>query len=87
MPKPFLRSNSFRKIKVRLPSGKTIVHYERKRNGVAHCAICHKPLRAVPTNRVNKYSRKEKRPERQYGGYLCHKCLEELIKLSMRGTS
>jgi len=87
MPTPQQRSRSLRRIYRRLPSGKTAIHYERKKNKGAVCAICKKPLRGVKTDDLFKYSKTEKRPERVFGGYLCHKCLELLIKQSLRGTS
>lgn len=85
MPTPQQRSRSFRKVFVRLPSGESVIHYERRKNGVAKCAICKKPLRGVKTNEVYKYSKTEKRPERYYGGFICHSCLESLIKKAVRG--
>ncbi|BFH73462.1 50S ribosomal protein L34e [Sulfurisphaera javensis] len=87
MPNPHYRSTSYRKIHVRLPSSKSTIHYERRKNNVAKCAICKKPLKGVKTNFLSKYSKTEKRPERIYGGYICHHCLEILIKQSLRGSS
>ncbi len=87
MPRPALRSRSLRRIKVKLPSGKSGIHYERKRNGVAICAICKRPLNGVKTNKVYKFSKTEKRPERPFGGYICHSCLEKLLKASIRGST
>ncbi|MDT7860806.1 MAG: 50S ribosomal protein L34e [Saccharolobus sp.] len=84
MPRPALRSRSLRRVSVRLPSGKSVIHYERKNNGEAKCAICKKPLNGVKTNKLYKYSKTEKRPERPFGGYLCHKCLTQLIKIAVR---
>ena len=87
MPRPALRSRSLRRIYVRTPGGNTVIHYERKRNGKAHCAICGAELNGVKTNDLYKFSKTEKRPERKYGGVICHRCLEKLIKASVRGTS
>ncbi|MCI2414638.1 MAG: 50S ribosomal protein L34e [Candidatus Aramenus sp.] len=87
MPRPALRSRSLRKISVKLPSGRSATHYERRKNSEAVCAMCKRPLRGVPTNGVNKLSKTKKRPQRMFGGYLCHSCLEKLIKSSLRGNS
>ena len=87
MPTPQQRSRSYRRIYIRLPTGKTVIHYERKKNNIAVCAICKKPLRGVITNGAYKFSKTEKRPERMYGGYICHNCLELLIKQTVRGIS
>lgn len=85
MPSPQQRSRSLRRVQIRAPSGRTVTHYEDKKNSQALCAICKKPLRGVKTNKIHKYSKTEKRPERPFGGYLCHDCLERLIKLAVRG--
>ncbi|MEM0092596.1 MAG: 50S ribosomal protein L34e, partial [Saccharolobus sp.] len=50
----------------------------------AKCALCKKPLHGTRTNKLYKYSKVEKRPERPFGGYLCPKCLTQLIKASIR---
>jgi len=84
MPRPALRSRSLARHYVRTPGGRTVTHYERKRNGKATCAVCGGELRGVPTNQVYKYSKTEKRPERPYAGTLCHRCLEKLIKRAAR---
>ena len=87
MPTPQQRSSSYRKIHKKLPSGKSGIHYERKKNREAICAICKRPLRGIKSNNVNKFPKTQKRPERIYGGYLCHNCLEVLIKQTLRGIS
>lgn len=80
MPRPALRSRSLRRVYVKLPGGRTTIHYERRKNGKAKCALCHKLLHGVQT----KGSKTEKRPERMYGGYYCHSCLRELIKKAVK---
>lgn len=85
MVKPKLRSRSYRRIHVKLPSGKAVIHYEKRKNKSGKCAICGKPLHGV--NESNKLSKTEKRPERTYGGVLCHRCLENLVKQSVRGIT
>ncbi|BCU70663.1 50S ribosomal protein L34e [Stygiolobus caldivivus] len=85
MPSPQQRSRSLRRVYIRTPSGKSKIHYEDKKTSEAVCAICKEPLRGVKTDKVYKYSKTEKRPERPFGGYLCHKCLERLIKNTLRG--
>ena len=87
MPRPRHRTSSFRKIHVRLPGGETVVHYEKRRPGPARCAICGKPLSGVPRLRpveLRKLPKTAKRPERPFGGMICHECLEKLIKKSVR---
>lgn len=86
MSKPFLRSRSLSKKRVRLPSGKVSTHYEDKRNSFSTCHFCGKPLNGVKTNKISKFSKSEKRPSRPFAGVLCHSCLEKLIKQSSRGS-
>ncbi|WP_338601056.1 50S ribosomal protein L34e [Sulfolobus tengchongensis] len=84
MPRPALRSRSLRRVYVKLPSGKTTIHYEKKKNDLAKCALCKKPLNGTKTDNLYKYSKVEKRPERPFGGYLCSSCLTHLIKQAVR---
>ena len=84
MPKPYLRSRSISKIKVRTPSGKVNVHYESKKNSTPKCK-CGKTLNGAKDN-FHKHSKSEKKVNRPYGGTLCHSCLERLIKKSYRGS-
>ncbi len=84
MPKPALRSRSLRRIYVKLPGGNTGIHYERKKNDAAKCAICKKPLHGVKTNSLHKFSKTEKRPQRPFGGVLCHSCLSKIIVHEVR---
>ncbi len=87
MPRPAQRTDSFRKIRTRTPGGKTVIHYEKRKPGIARCAICGKPLRGVPRLRVpvlRRLSKTKKRPERPYGGYICHECLANLLRMKIR---
>ena len=89
MPRPMYRSRSLRRVYVRLPGGETTIHYERRKPRQAVCAICGKPLNGVPrvrSSEMKKLPLTKKRPERPYGGVLCHNCLESLIKRTIRGS-
>ena len=81
------KSRSLRQVKVRTPSGKVNVHYEKRKPKVAKCAICGKPLKGVPReipSRMRKLSKTEKRPERPFGGYICSECLRKIMKDEIR---
>ena len=88
MPQPYKRSRTLRRIKVKTPGGRNIVHYLPRQPGKAHCAGCRKPLagvaRARPTQ-LNKLSKTEKRPERPFGGVLCSSCMRAEIRQRVRG--
>ena len=87
MPAPRYRSRSYRRIYVRTPGGKTVIHYERKKPKAARCAICHKQLLGVPRGRpveIRKLAKTERVPSRPYGGNLCSNCMRELMKQKAR---
>lgn len=73
------KSHSRRKRSVRTPGGHTKIHYSRFKQGVSKCGVC-----GIPLNGIVSGSKSEKSVERPYGGYLCHNCLESLIKLIVR---
>ncbi len=89
MPRPGLRTHSYRKVYRRTPGGRAVIHYEYRKPGIAKCAICGKPLNGVPRARpveLRNMAKTMKRPERPYGGYLCHRCLARLLKEAIRTT-
>lgn len=90
MPRPHHRTRSLRKLRVRLPGGETVTHYEKRRPGPARCAICGRPLNGVPRLRpveLRALPKTAKRPERPYGGVICHSCLEKLLKKAIRSAA
>ena len=76
-----------KKVKVRVPSGRTVIKQKRERVGISVCANCkgqlHGMMRLQPID-VKKLSKTEKRPTRAYGGYLCGNCTKELFKEKAR---
>ena len=78
MPRPALRSRSLRRVKVRTPGGRVVIHYERRKPSPARCGICGAVLSGVPRERpskLRKLAHTERRPERPYGGVICPRCL------------
>ncbi len=76
-----------KKVKKRTPGGRIVVHLKKKKPKVAKCAICKKPLHGIPRltpKELKKLPKTKKRPERPYGGYLCSKCLKEILKEKAR---
>ncbi|HDD71547.1 MAG TPA: 50S ribosomal protein L34e, partial [Candidatus Aenigmarchaeota archaeon] len=70
------------RVKVRLPSGKVVIRERKKKPRIAKCAICKRPLHGIPrlrASQLKKLAKTKKRPERPYGGYLCSKCMRELM--------
>ncbi len=89
MVRPGLRSRSMKRVAKRVPSGQSKVFYVRRKHYVARCAICGKPLSGVPKDPdIIRYGAKtKKRPERIYGGVLCHDCLARSLRLAVRSLS
>lgn len=86
MPRPALRSRSLRRTYVRTPGGITKIHHDRLKHVRVTCPICGRELNGVPWDikALRSSAKTEKRPERIYGGCICHSCLSTLIKLSVR---
>jgi len=83
-----LRSRSKRRVSVRTPGGTTKVHYVSLGHLRATCYICGKELNGVPWNEkiIRGGAKSWKRPERMFGGHICHSCLSMLLKLSARAS-
>ena len=83
MPRPALRSRSYRKLKVRTPGGRQVNRYGKRRPSQSVCSGCKKPLagtvRARPHG-VRATPKTKKRPERMFGGALCPACAKTRIK-------
>ena len=83
MPRPGLRSKSQARKKLKTPGNANVTHYWRRKPSKAQCAICKKPLQAVPRLRPSQFkktdrvSRRANRPE---SGRYCAKCLQTILK-------
>jgi large subunit ribosomal protein L34e len=87
MPRPQYRSRSLRRVKKKMPGGTTRLVYDKRKPGVARCAICSIELKGIPRLRPFKARnapKTEKRPERAYGGFLCGSCLRLKLKEEAR---
>jgi len=65
------------------PGNRNVTHYWRKKPKRATCAICKRPLQAVPRLRPSKMIKTQKtarRANRVESGRYCAKCLQNLIK-------
>ena len=87
MPEPFKRSRSLRRLQVKVPGGRTVLHYKKRNPRKAKCGKCGDFLKGVPRGRpikMQKLSKTKKRPERPYGGHLCSNCMRSLIREKTR---
>ena len=77
-----LRSRTFRRIFVKTPGNKVVIHYKRRKPGFAECSNCRAKLKGVPRARVfelRAIPKTAKRPERPFGGVLCSSCSRQKI--------
>ena len=82
MQEPYKRSRSLRRLQVKVPGGRTILHYKERKPGKAKCGSCRSLLKGVPRERnlkMHKLPKTKKRSTRPYGGNLCSKCTRSLI--------
>ncbi|MEZ0320195.1 MAG: 50S ribosomal protein L34e [Pyrobaculum sp.] len=83
MPRPALRTKSKRKVKVKTPGGRTVVHYEKKAKGVPKCPITKKPLGGM-NMKVYRFGISIRAPSRPYGGFYSHKVLARALRIAVR---
>jgi large subunit ribosomal protein L34e len=73
---------AFRQIFVKVPGGKTVVHYKKKKPGKAVCGECGAVLQGVVRERpyrMRKMAKTMKKPTRAFGGMLCSRCARKKI--------
>jgi large subunit ribosomal protein L34e len=81
------KSRSFRRVHIRTPGGKTVMHYKRRKPKMHTCAECKAKLPGVPhdsANKIKNLPKSSKRPERPYGGVLCSRCMRKKFVLKAR---
>jgi len=87
MPKPSQRTRSRRRNLLKLPGSRVTVHYNREKIGAPLCARCGRPLLGVPrltSSKLRNLNASRRRIQRIYGGQLCHTCLQEGLKQTVR---
>lgn len=75
------KSRTYRRVKKRLPGGKTVTHYTKRKPPQARCGSCNGVLKGVPRQRPYKMrtmAKTKKRSERAYPN-LCSKCSRQAI--------
>lgn len=87
MVAPRYRSRRMRRVHVKTPGGRLVLHHERRKPGKPQCSDCGEYLKGVAhgiESKVRKLSKTQRRPERPYGGVLCSKCLrKKMIEKAM----
>ncbi len=72
-------SSAVRKVKRRTMKGTKVIYKRRKAKPSALCMVCGARLGGI-----GKGTKTRCRPERKFGGALCHRCAEGIIKYSTR---
>jgi len=86
MPRGMYKSRTFRRIRVRTPGGKNVLHYERRKPAKAKCAVCRAELKGISCNipsKIKKMSKSQKTVARPYSN-MCSACMRNLIKKEAR---
>lgn len=81
------KSRTFRRIAVKTPGARNIIHYKKRKPQAAKCGSCKATLKGVPRERPYKMRnmpKTAKRPERPFGGVLCSKCSRKKIVMMHR---
>ena len=89
MPRPSLRSRSYRRIKKRLPGGAFITHYFKREPSKAKCSRCGKVLHGVASvrpARLKKLAKTKKTTSRAFGGNMCPSCTKEVLRERARAA-
>jgi len=76
------KSRTFRRVKVKTPGGKTVMHYRKRKGKKFQCSNCKKPLHGIPHLIHSKWKdlpKTKKRPQRPFGGVLCSSCSRKRI--------
>ena len=81
------KSRTFKRKQVKLPGGRTEMHFEYKKPSKRRCSGCGGLLHGMAVERPTKLARMaktKKRPQRAYAGTLCSKCARQKIKEEAR---
>lgn len=77
------KSRTYRRVKTKVPGGKTVTHYTKRKLSTPKCASCKKTLKGIKTmtaKTLKKAAKSEKTTNRPYGGNLCSECARKLAK-------
>ncbi len=74
---------SKKRVSYRSPGGKLRTRTKREKMNAPKCAVCGVKLKGTASN-PRKVRKTERRPERIFGGNLCHKCAERVVMYRAR---
>ena len=84
--RPALRTRTKKRTNVRLPGKRSTTHFKKEKVKGAHCVHCGQLLNVprLTPSKLGKLSLTQRKTERLYSGQICHNCLRELIKQTVR---
>ncbi|MBS3112704.1 50S ribosomal protein L34e [Candidatus Woesearchaeota archaeon] len=81
------KTKRFRKVFIKTPGARTIVHYRQRKVNLPKCAECKTPLKGMPkllSSQFKNLSKSKKTTNRPYGGNLCSACMRSKLKQKAR---
>ncbi len=76
------QSRKRRRVRVKTPSGRAVIRYEKRRKPKVTCSKCYAKLPGVHNDKGLAASKRN--PSRPYAGVLCSRCCREKIKSMVR---
>ncbi|MEK6961237.1 MAG: 50S ribosomal protein L34e [Nanoarchaeota archaeon] len=76
------KSRTFRRVYVKTPGNRTVIHYRKRKPAKAKCAGCKKELSGTTRARSKELKRVAKtkcRPQRPFGGQYCSACARRTL--------
>ena len=77
-------TRSLRRVKVRTPGSRLVIHYSKRKPSIAKCGKCRTELKGIPRERpsvLRNLPLSQRTVARPYGGNLCSKCSrKEIVK-------
>ena len=90
MVAPKYRSRSKRRVFVRTPSGKTVIHYKDRAPKTGTCPITGEKLKGMPRvlpAKQQNMAKSKKRPQRPFGGVLSSRAMRRVVISEARALS
>jgi len=81
------KSRTFRRVKIRTPGGRTVLHHRKRKPKLGTCPETGESLKGVPRERpykMQKLALSKKRPSRPYGGNLSSRAARAKLKAKAR---
>ncbi len=87
MPEPRKRSRTLRRVYIRTPGGRNIIHYSRRKPKLGTCSVTGQTLKGVPRAtkaELQHMPKSSKRPSRPFGGVLSSQAMRVVMKQRAR---